>query len=78
MRTSLIGLLAIISSVTFVVVGAVFVLVRIPQISDETRTDLSFEAADLAQRSEVILGALQAQLELIAAGIRRPRRAIRP
>jgi signal transduction histidine kinase len=69
LRTSLIGLLTIISSVTFVVVGAVFVLVRIPQISDETRTDLRLEAADLAQRSEVILGALQAQLELIAAVI---------
>ena len=40
LRTSLIGLLTIISSVTFVFVGAVFVLVRIPLISDETRTDL--------------------------------------
>jgi len=69
LRTSLIGLLAIISSVTFLVVGAVLFLVRIPQITAETRADLRLEATDLAQRSTVMLGALQTQLELIAAVI---------
>lgn len=70
LRTSLIVLLTIIFSVSFLVVGGVLFLVRLPQITEETRADLSIEAADLASRSEVVLGALQTQLDLIAVTLR--------
>ena len=65
LRTWLIWLLCVSSVVSFVVIGALLFLVRVPQISDETRAGLQAEAGDLSGRSELILGALQTQLELI-------------
>ena len=65
LRTWLIWLLGVSSVVSFVVIGALLFLVRVPQISAETRAGLQVEASDLAGRSELILGALQTQLELL-------------
>lgn len=65
LRSWLIWLLCISSVVSFVVIGALLFLVRVPQISSETRAGLQVEAADLSRRSELILGALQTQLELL-------------
>ena len=65
LRTWLIWLLCVSSVVSFVVIGALLFLVRVPQISDETRASLQVEAGDLSGRSELILGALQTQLELL-------------
>ena len=67
LRTLLIWLLCTSSLVTFVVIGAVLFFVRVPQITAETRAELSADATDLAHRSEVILGALEAQLDMLAA-----------
>lgn len=70
LRSSLIALLTIISTISFLVVGATLLTVRLPQIAEETRQELRIEAGDLVYRSEIILGALQTQLELIAASLR--------
>lgn len=67
LRTLLGWLLGTSSVVTFVVIGAVLFFVRLPQITEETRAELSLEAVDLARRSEVILGALEIQLDLLAS-----------
>ena len=67
LRSWLILLLCVSSVVSFLVIGALLFLVRVPQISSETRAGLQVEAAELARRSELILGTLQTQLELLGA-----------
>ena len=67
LRTSLIVLLTIISSVSFFSVGAILLLVRLPQIEAETRSVLQTESDDLAGGTELLLGNLQAQIELIGS-----------
>jgi PAS domain S-box-containing protein len=67
LRRWLVVLLTTISTLSYLLVALVVVLVRTPQITEETRTTLSLEAADLAQRSEGALGRLQAELGLVSA-----------
>ena len=52
LRTWLIWLLCVSSVVSFVVIGALLFLVRVPQISAETRAGLQVEAGDLSGRSD--------------------------
>ena len=47
--------------------GVFLALNKVDQISDETRASLQVEAGDLSGRSELILGTLQTQLELLGA-----------
>ena len=50
LRSWLILLLCVSSVVSFLVIGALLFLVRVPQISSETRAGLQVEAAELARR----------------------------
>jgi PAS domain S-box-containing protein len=67
LRRWLVVLLTTITSMSYLVVALVVVLLRTPQITEETRTTLSLEAADLAHRSEAALSRLQAELELMSS-----------
>lgn len=67
LRTALIGLLTIISSVSFITVGAILLLVRLPQIEAETRSQLQAESDELAGGTEALISALQTQIEMIAS-----------
>lgn len=67
LRTSLTLLLTGVTTVSFLIVAIVLLLFRIPQIAEETQLELRVEATDLAERSEIILGTLKTQLELIAS-----------
>ncbi|MEY2684103.1 MAG: hypothetical protein RJA09_1247, partial [Pseudomonadota bacterium] len=67
LRRWLVVLLTAITSMSYLVVALVVVLLRTPQITEETRTTLSLEAADLAHRSEAALSRLQAELELMSS-----------
>ncbi|MBL8416576.1 MAG: PAS domain S-box protein [Propionivibrio sp.] len=67
LRTALIGLLAIISSLTFIAVGTILMLVRLPQIDAETRSQLQTESDELAGGTEALLGSLQTQIEMIGS-----------
>ena len=67
LRTALIGLLTIISSVSFITVGAILLLVRLPRIEAETRSQLQAESDELAGGTEALISALQTQIEMIAS-----------
>lgn len=67
LRTALIGLLTIISSVSFITVGAILLLVRLPQIEAETRSQLQAESDELAGGTEALISALRTQIEMIAS-----------
>lgn len=69
LRTWLIWLLCISALVSSLVIGAVLLFVRLPQISAETRAAQQGEAQDLTRRTEVILAALRGQLDVLAAVI---------
>lgn len=69
LRTWLIWLLCISALVSSLVIGAVLLFVRLPQISAETQTAQRVEAQDLTRRTEMILAALRGQLDVLAAVI---------
>lgn len=66
LRISLIWLLGLTATITFVLAGTLLFFFRLPQITEETRAELRIESEDLAQQTEAMLGSLQTQLELIA------------
>lgn len=67
LRRWLVVLLTTISTLSYLVIAVLVVLTRTPQITAETRTELSLEAADLAHRSELALGSLQSALGVVAS-----------
>lgn len=67
LRTSLIWLIGLTTTITFVMAGLLLFFVRAPQITAETHAELRAESDSLAQRTEVVLGALQSELELLSS-----------
>jgi len=66
LRTSLIFLLGITSTVTFLVIGSLLLLLRIPQVTQETREQLILESQQLAKLTEERLSGLQVRLQMLA------------
>jgi PAS domain S-box-containing protein len=66
LRYHLFALLLTTMALTFAVVNAVLVFWRVPQIERNSLQDLRTEAQDVAERLELLLGARQARLELVA------------
>ncbi|QRM19348.1 response regulator [Dechloromonas sp. TW-R-39-2] len=69
LRAYLGGLLAVTSVLTFLIVGSIFLLNRIPQLEYEIRTRAEGDAHELALRIELQMGALQDQLALIGEAL---------
>jgi len=67
LRTSLIWLLGLTTTITFLLAGIILFVFRLPQIATETQAELRNESQDLVHRTEATLGGLQTQLELVAA-----------
>jgi signal transduction histidine kinase/ActR/RegA family two-component response regulator len=63
------GLLAVTSTLTFLIVGSVFLLNRIPQMESEIRTHAEADARELAFRIELQMLAQQEQLALVATAL---------
>jgi PAS domain S-box-containing protein len=59
-------LLAVTTMITFTIIGAIFLLNRIPQLENEIRHRTEGEAQELVLRIELQLGALQDQLLLLS------------
>ncbi len=62
-------LLAVTSTLTFLIVGSIFLLIRIPQLESEIRTRAESDARELAFRIEMQMLAQQEQLALVAAAL---------
>jgi sensor histidine kinase regulating citrate/malate metabolism len=60
------ALLAVTSVLTFLIVGSVFLLTRIPQLESEIRTRAEADARELAFRIELQMLAQQEQLTVVA------------
>lgn len=63
------SLLAATAVLTFLIVGAVFLLLRIPQLETQIRSDADNDARELAFRIEAQMGAVHAHLALLAAAL---------
>ena len=63
------ALLAVTSTLTFLIVGSIFLLIRIPQLESEIRTRAEGDARELAFRIEMQMLAQQEQLALVAAAL---------
>ncbi|MBL8486374.1 MAG: PAS domain S-box protein [Rhodocyclaceae bacterium] len=70
LRTLLIWLLAAALAAAFALIGTAVLLYRLPQITEESRAELHAQGDGLAQRTEALLGALETQLDLLAAVLR--------
>ena len=62
-------LLAVTSVLTFLIVGSIFLLTRIPQLESEIRTRAEGDARELAFRIELQMLAQQEQLALVATAL---------
>ena len=62
-------LLAVTSMLTFLIVGSIFLLFRIPQLESEIRTRAESDARELAFRIEMQMLAQQEQLALVATAL---------
>ena len=62
-------LLAVTSVLTFLIVGSIFLLTRIPQLESEIRTRAEGDARELAFRIEMQMLAQQEQLALVASAL---------
>ena len=62
-------LLSVTSVLTFLVVGSIFLLTRIPQLESEIRTRADGDARELAFRIEMQMLAQQEQLALVASAL---------
>ena len=62
-------LLSVTSVLTFLIVGSIFLLTRIPQLESEIRTRADADAHELAFRIELQMLAQQEQLALVAAAL---------
>lgn len=62
-------LLAVTSILTFLIVGSVFLLIRIPQMESEIRARAEGDAQELAYRIEMQMLAQQEQLALVATAL---------
>jgi signal transduction histidine kinase/CheY-like chemotaxis protein len=62
-------LLAVTSMLTFLIVGSIFLLIRIPQLESEIRTRAESDARELAFRIEMQMLAQQEQLALVATAL---------
>ena len=69
LRAYLGALLAVTSVLTFLIVGSIFLLNRIPQLEYEIRTRAEGDAHELALRIELQMGALQDQLLLLGEAL---------
>ena len=63
------GLLALTSVLTFLIVGSIFLVIRIPQLEAEIRTRAEADARELAFRIELQMLAQQEQLALVAKAL---------
>jgi hypothetical protein len=63
------ALLAVTSVLTFLIVGSVFLLTRIPQLESEIRTRAEADARELAFRIELQMLAQQEQLTVVATAL---------
>lgn len=70
LRTFLSGLLVLAVVLTVGLVGVVILAVRIPQLEQESQADVARETTELAQRVEILLGALESQVELLSQTLR--------
>jgi PAS domain S-box-containing protein len=70
LRYHLFALLLTTMALTFAVVSAVMVFWRVPQIERASLQALTNEVHDVAERLELLLGARQARLELMASRLR--------
>ena len=66
-------LLAVTSVLTFLIVGTVFLLIRIPQLENEIRTRAEGDARELSLRIEMQMLAQQDQLALLGKALRHSR-----
>lgn len=79
LRTFLVWLLAVTSSITFLLTGATLLYFRLPQITGETRAELHADSEDMARRSEAMLEGLKTEIELLATVLESvPNAAIQP
>ena len=62
-------LLAVTSVLTFLIVGSIFLLTRIPQLESEISTRADADARELAFRIELQMLAQQEQLALVASAL---------
>ncbi len=60
-------MLAAVSTVSFLVSGMVLFVYPVPQITEATRAALTWEAQNLALRTELILAGLETQLGLVSS-----------
>jgi C4-dicarboxylate-specific signal transduction histidine kinase len=66
LRTHFAGLLLVSMALTLMAVGVAFVVWRTPEIERESRLTLNGEIADISALLELLLGAQQTRLELVA------------
>lgn len=66
LRSSLVWLLCLASTITFLLAGITLFFFHLPRITEETRAELRSESDDFALHTETMLGSLQNQLELVA------------
>lgn len=69
LRAYLGSLLAATALLTFLIVGATFLFLRIPQLEAEIRIHANNEAHEFAQRIEAQMAAVQERMELLAAAL---------
>ncbi|MBC7682909.1 MAG: PAS domain S-box protein, partial [Ferruginibacter sp.] len=69
LRSYLAALLVVTSLVTFAIVGTSILLVRIPQIERANQNAVERETIQVAERVDVLLGALAARMELLGAAL---------
>ncbi len=69
LRAYLGSLLAATALLTFLIVGATFLFLRIPQLEAEIRIHANNDASDLAQRIEAQMAAVQERMGLLAAAL---------
>lgn len=62
LRSYVSGLLVVTSLVTFTIVGGAILLVRIPMLERESRTEVALQAEEFTAKMEMLLGSLEAQV----------------
>jgi len=62
LRSYISGLLVVTSLVTFTIVGGAILLVRIPMLERESRTEVAYRAKEFTAKMEMLLGSLEAQV----------------
>jgi PAS domain S-box-containing protein len=66
LRNAFSALLVVTMLIAFSLAGGILLLVRIPQIAQDSRAEVAREAQELTARVEILLGALEAQVALLS------------